>query len=109
MKINDFILQNEKLSSQMKIFSDEIDRLEQLRDLFKKKPDQDCGPNPDLSGVLARKLNRAKEQFTILNESYDEIAHKSADINTSGFISEAAEEIKEIQQLFSNIRYERSY
>ena len=75
MIISDLILKNEKLSAQMKIFAEEIDRLEQLRDLFKRNPDQECGPNPNLSIVLNRKLKRAKEQFILLNKAYDEKEH----------------------------------
>jgi hypothetical protein len=109
MIINDFILKNEKLAAQMKIFVEEIARLEQLRDLFKRKSDEEYGPNPNLSLVLNRKLKRAKEQFKMLNDAYDEIAHKGADQNTPAFISEANTEIKEIQLVFTKLRYEKSH
>jgi hypothetical protein len=109
MIISDLILKNEKLSAQMKIFAEEIDRLEQLRDLFKRNPDQECGPNPNLSIVLNRKLKRAKEQFILLNKAYDEIAHKGADKNTPGFIAAVATEIVEIQEVFIKLRYENSH
>lgn len=109
MIINDFILKNEKLAAEMKIFAEEIDRLEQLRELFKRKPDQECGPNPNLSIVLSNKLKRAKEQFNMLNEAYDDVAHKGAAQNTSAFISEAVTQIKEIQEIFTKLRYENSH
>lgn len=109
MIISDLILKNEKLAAEMKIFAEEIHRLEQLRELFKRKPDQECGPNPNLSIVLSNKLKRAKEQFNMLNEAYDEVAHKGAAQNTSGFISEAVTEVKEIQDVFTKLRYEKSH
>lgn len=109
MIINDFILKNEKLAAQMKNFAEEIGRLEQLRDLLRRKPDEEYGPNPALSIVLNRKLKSAKEQFLMLNGAYDEIAHKGADQNTSAFISEAETQIKEIQEVFTKLRYENSH
>jgi hypothetical protein len=109
MKINEFILKNEKLAAQMKIFAEEIDRLEQFRDLLKRKPDEEYGPNPNLSNVLNRKLKSAKQQFLMLNDAYDEIAHKGADQNTSAFISEAETQIKEIREVFTKLRYENSH
>lgn len=107
MVINELILKNEKLSVQMKIFSEEIKRLEQLRDLFRIKSGEEFSTSPALSTTLNRKLTTAKEQFNLLNKAYDEIAHQRADINTPGFISAAASEIREIQEVFRSIRYDR--
>jgi hypothetical protein len=109
MKINEFILKNEKLAEVMTIFSDEIDKLEKLRDLFKRSPDQESGPNPILSALFNRKLKRAKEQFAMLNDAYDKDAHNKADKNTPVFISEALTEIKYIQEVFTKLRYENSH
>lgn len=109
MIISELIKKNEKLAAQMKIFAEEIDRLEQFRDLLKRKPDQECGPNPNLSIVLSNKLKKAKEQFKLLNEAYNEVAHKDADQNTPAFISEADAQIKEIQKVFTRLRYEDSH
>jgi len=109
MIISDLVKLNGKLYAQMKIFAEEIEKLEQLRDLFKRKPDQECGPNPNLSAVLSRKLKRAKEQFIMLNDAYEEGAHKREDQGTSAFISEAVTEVKEIQDVFTKLRYEKSH
>jgi hypothetical protein len=106
MIINEFIMQNERLSVEMNIFAEEIDKLELLYNLFKRKPDQEYSINPNLSGILRQKLRRAKDHFSMLNKAYDLTTHKDSSKYTEAFISEANEGIYKIQETFRKIRYE---
>jgi hypothetical protein len=85
MIINDFILKNEKLTTQMKILNDNLAELEQFY--------YSIDMNKETSRIRTsakHQINRAKEGFRSISAAYDEETHnKLSTETTDALVSEA--------------------
>jgi hypothetical protein len=97
MKINESILKNEKLASEMRSFSTEIERLEQLRDLLESR---NQSVNHELIIGANRYLRSAKKQFAMLNDSFQNIPTEGL---VPGLTNEINEEMKRLDEFFMRL------
>lgn len=108
MKINEWILKNEKLAQAMKAYSDEIDRLERFKKLVAEKPFPDSVINRSLLYNLERKISKAKDIFRVWDDSYQEREDKAADRDeiARAYILEIKENCQHIEDVFMRTKIE---
>jgi hypothetical protein len=105
MTISNLILQNEKLSIEMKIFDSEIERLVKIRDLILQRPTTESAYNIDVVRKLTGRIHKVKAQFSLLNLAYEQDTHERADVFTSAFIRETREGCQEIEDILLKLKF----
>lgn len=107
MVINDFILKNELLSSQMKAYLQEIEKLDRLRDLIREK----SSPKNEYAHLLSVRLkpiiDSAKSDFEWINDTYDQKTHDLKETRANGgkgFVQAAKYGSEHLQKIFLDIK-----
>jgi hypothetical protein len=107
MIINDVIMQNEKLASQMKAYAHEIEKLNRLRDMIRKK----SSPKNQYAHLLSVRLNvpiaSAIREFEWINDNYDQKTHDCEEVKSNegrGFINIAQGGCERLQNKFSELK-----
>lgn len=103
MDINEFILQNEALTTEMKIFISEVQRLEKIRLLLRDCPIPDRY-NMELCRAFQREIFRHKTTCREINTAYDEKIHKQINKEPDMFIKQVRDSCKEIEVFLLSIK-----
>lgn len=107
MQINDWILQNENFAIAMKSYLNEINKMEQFRDLLRQKLYSKKEYAYNVQKTLKKEIEGEKDVFEWLNDNYiGEVSNSSIILENgcAGFIREAERGIDRIQIIWSKYR-----
>ncbi|HLN22105.1 MAG TPA: hypothetical protein VK213_13515 [Bacteroidales bacterium] len=104
MKIEQCILQDEKIAPQMQAFLEEIEMIEKIDAFLKSRP-KNRPTNLRLVGAFERKIRSAKKRFELINEAYSGSPEKSA-MMPEGWLNEIKEGVEEIDDLFMRLHFQ---
>lgn len=107
MKINDWIQQNEKLAMAMESYLDEINKLEQFRDLLRQRIYSKRDYQYTIQLAIKKDLENEKHLFEWLNDTYIGDVCNSSDVlknGGAGFVRMAEDGVERIKMIYPKYR-----